>query len=170
MKRASRAAYSFNILSGVGIRASDGDANCVCGAIPLSTHHFRRAAGRNGCREVSAEHHATPISTIPTNTVCFCVSVSISHCSGCLFGPPQPQPSSTVTFDQPQCADHSPHRRPRLSSTLTSSTTSHSLLIASVSANQAAHYTTRTRRQGQISHSPVNRATALLAHSCSRPR
>ena len=39
MKRASRAVHSFNISSGVGVSAGGGDSYCVCGAIPLSTHH-----------------------------------------------------------------------------------------------------------------------------------
>ena len=62
------------------------------------------------------------------------------------FITPQPQPSSTVTFDQPQSADDTLHRRPRLSSQLTSSTTSHSSLIAGVSASQTAHHTMPPQR------------------------
>ena len=44
-----------------------------------------------------------------------------------------------MTFDQVQSAVHSLHRRPCFSSSLPSSTTQHSSLIASVSANPTAH-------------------------------
>ena len=44
-----------------------------------------------------------------------------------------------MTFDQVQSAVHSLHRRPCFSSPLPSSTTPHSSLIASVSANPTAH-------------------------------